>query len=400
MTDPTKAGEPALTSEKPKFTNFEKPDVMKYSMGLAGFTMDLQCVWHVRRRRAVRRRIGSRGLYKAGFARLPDGSLMATPCSCKDRRVSELLYVTNIYRSADDGLTWKRIGQGPPGKEPTLLALSNGSLILSTSDLTRRDNDFRCSRSSDGGKTWTDCELPGIGHAITTRAVYQRDDGMVRIFVSGGTWGTRKGKKKTQAWIFESADNGATWRKVGDVETWDSSHGFFFEGSVLPLSDEHFRMTVRVPGDFPSREGAPADMPEVLVSDAFIDEAWNRTLMMESKDGGITWSEPWPILERGNVHAHLLRLRDGRIMATYACYHLPWSVRVAFSEDDGQTFDADSPILLSNSLWNAVGWATSIQLDDNTMITCYAKTAYWEDRSRGPEDSDWACEVVRWQLPR
>lgn len=393
-TDRTREGKTAVTSKEPELTNFEMPDVTKYSMGLAGFTMDIQRVWYWRQGEATRRRIGSRGMYKAGFARLPDGSLVATPCA----NVEKAVYVTSIYRSQDDGLTWQRVADGPLGKEPTLLALASGDLILLTEDLERRGNEFRIFRSTDGGRTWSECHMPGIGNVTTTRAIYQSASGEVHLFVSGGKWGAKTGRR-TQAWIFKTADNGVTWSQAADVSTWDSPQPFFCEASVLPLSHDHLLLAVRVPGDFPSREGAPADMPDVLASDTFVDEAWNRMLMMESKDGGHTWSEPWPILERGDVHAHLVRLRDGRILVTYACYHLPWSVKAAFSEDGGKTFDTESPVLLSNSLWNAVGWATSIQLEDDSIITCYAKTAYWPDRSRSPGKSDHVCEVVRWELP-
>lgn len=383
-----------MDAGEPTFTNFEKPDFTKYSMGLAGFTMDLQRVWHMRRGKAVRRRIGSRGLYKAGFAQLPDGSLVAAPCACVKR---PWIYLTSIFRSTDRGLTWGRVADGPPGKEPTLLGLAGGDLILLTEDLERRGNEFRCFRSADGGKTWSESEFPGIGKATTTRAIYQAASGEVRLFVSGRTWGAKTGQG-TAAWLFESADSGATWTKVADIPTWESPQMFFGEASVLSLSDEHLLLAVRVPGDFPSREGAPADMPDVLKSETFTDEAWNRMLMMESTDGGLTWCEPWPILERGNVHAHLLRLRDGRILATYAVYHLPWSVQAALSEDGGRSFDMDAPVLLSHSVWYCVGWPTSVQLDDGSIVTCYAKQAYWDDRSVGGQNSDYACEVVRWDV--
>ena len=125
----------------------------------------------------------------------------------------------------------------------------------------------------------------------------------------------------------------------------------------------------------------------------------NRMLMMESKDGGLTWSEPWPILERGNVHVDLIRLRDGRILATHAWYHLPWGIYAAISEDGGRTFETHSSVQLTNSVWYCVGWPTSIQLDDGSIISCYAKQAYWDDRSTGGQNSDYACEVVRWKLP-
>ena len=219
----------------------------------------------------------------------------------------------------------------------------------------------------------------------------------MRVFVSGGTWGEKEGRQ-TEAWVFESEDDGATWSKGADIQTWDTPNPFFCEASVLPVTDQHLLVTMRVGGDFPSREGAPADMPDVLLSETFTDEAWNRMLMIESQDGGQTWSDPWPILERGNVHANLIRLHDGRILATYAVYHLPWSVQAAVSEDGGRTFDMDSPVLLTNSVWYCVGWPTSMQLQDGSIITGYAKQAYWDDRSTGGQNSDYACEVVRWEV--
>ena len=379
-----------MDAGEPEFTNFEKPDFLKYGCGLAGFTMDLQRVWRMERSKAVRRRIGRRGLYKAGFTRMSEGTLFAAPCVCVEK---PFLYVTKIHRSTDEGLTWTCVGDGPPGKEPTLLALASGDLILLTEDLERRGNEFRCFRSTDGGQTWHECELPGIGEATTTRAITQEASGKVRLFVSGGEWGATEGER-TEAWVFESEDDGATWKAGAEVETWEHAQPFFCEASILALSDEHLLTAVRAPGDFPSREGAPADMPEVLGG----EEAWNRMVMMETKDGGRTWSEPRPILERGNAHANLIRLRDGRILATYACYHLPWSVQAAVSEDGGRTFDTDRPVLLSNSVWYCVGWPTSIQLEDGSIITCYAKQAYWDDRSVGGQNSDYACEVVRWEV--
>lgn len=375
------------------YTNFEKPDVSKYGCGLAGFTMDLQCVYETKRAKAVRRRIGSRGLYKAGFARLPDGALLATPCT----NVGRSSHVTHVYRSDDEGLSWNFVAEGPPGKEPTLLALAGGGVVLLTEDLSRPQDVFRCWRSTDDGKTWSESEVPGVSRSATTRALYQRVDGTVRLFLSEGSWAwkNKSDLDRSIARIFESTDDGATWERAARIETWKSATPFCSEAAILSLPDGRLLLCPRVPGDFPTRgDNPPDDMPAGLDH----DEAWNHMLMMESVDGGRNWSDPWEILERGNVHAHLLHLRDGRMLATYSNYHLPWGVFAAFSSDDGRTFDTDHAVLLSHSLWYWVGWPTSIQLDDDSVITCYAKTAYWDDRAQS-DPRDLACEVVRWNVP-
>ena len=56
-------------------------DYAKYSQALTGFTgQDLQRVGFVKWAPAVRTRVGPRGNYKAGFARMRDGRLIVATC--------------------------------------------------------------------------------------------------------------------------------------------------------------------------------------------------------------------------------------------------------------------------------------------------------------------------------
>jgi hypothetical protein len=93
------------------------------------------------------------------------------------------------------------------------------------------------------------------------------------------------------------------------------------------------------------------------------------------------------------VHAYLTQLRDGRILATYSNYHLPWGSCAIASDDGGRSWDLKHPIQLSFSADIYVGWAVTLQLPDESLITSYASSTYYKQ-----EPDRTTCEVVRWQL--
>ncbi len=68
-------------------------------------------------------------------------------------------------------------------------------------------------------------------------------------------------------------------------------------------------------------------------------------LLMNSEDNGIHWTEPREFLNYSEVHGYLTVLRDGRILCTYANYHLPFGSVAILSNDQGKTWDKQHPIL-------------------------------------------------------
>lgn len=85
---------------------------------------------------------------------------------------------------------------------------------------------------------------------------------------------------------------------------------------------------------------------------------------------------------------------DGRILATYSNYHLPFGVYAVVSQDQGKTWDLDHPSQLALSASNYVGWPVTLQLSDGSLLTSYAVTAYLHQ-----PPAIYVCEVVRWRLP-
>ena len=124
-------------------------------------------------------------------------------------------------------------------------------------------------------------------------------------------------------------------------------------------------------------------------------EGFEDTYLTESLDGGKHWPAPWPLGHAAEVHAYLTELDDGRILATYANYHLPWGIYAVLSRDGGKTWDLENPIQLALSANLYVGWPVTVQLKDNSLMTSYAITAYLK---QPPETT--VSEVVRWRLPQ
>jgi len=194
---------------------------------------------------------------------------------------------------------------------------------------------------------------------------------MVRVLRSG--WIHKEsGSKDFQ--LCRSKDHGKTWSfSVGEVD-WECSE--FGEISAIRLRNG--RMLAAVRRQLPGTTG----------------EGFEDNMITESNDDGKHWSRPVPMTANAEVHAYLMELSDGRVMATYANYHLPYGACVILSPDGGRTWDLDNVLQLSMSADIYVGWPVTIELPDGRFITSYASTTHHLE-----PPLHYACEVVRWSLP-
>ncbi|MBI2193470.1 MAG: exo-alpha-sialidase [Planctomycetes bacterium] len=367
----------------------DPPDYSRYPAGLAGYTgMNLNEIALWTRRPATRSRIGRRGLYKTGLVQLFDATVLATPSYRGEDRQMHL----TVFQSRDEGLTWSQVetrGEELLGQEHALVCLQDGSLLLY--------NGRAMLRSGDRGVTWETCH---VFDAEMVRNVLEDPDGGLTLLMTKGTYYplSHPDAPPCQGWIFRSRDGGRTWKERGRVKMWDSPESMFPEAALIRLRDGRILAAGRVSGDHAVQaEPPPRGRPTPPG-----DESGDQMLLAESEDGGLTWSPPRPFLGYSEVHAHLLRLQDGRLLCSYASYHLPYGVFAVLSEDDGQTWDRDHPILLAMSLNCYTGWPTSIQLAGGDILTAYAKVAYLEGEgvslmNRGKNDT--VAEAVRWALP-
>ncbi|MFH0965552.1 MAG: LamG-like jellyroll fold domain-containing protein [Planctomycetota bacterium] len=357
----------------------EPHDRSKYPAQLYGYSgVERQEVAYLVQRPAIRATIGHRGLYKGALAKLPDGTLVATP-SFRNQ--------VKVYRSKDGAKSWEFVDfPGFGGKEMGVAVLRDGTLL--------NLHGGAVYRSTDGGKTWennpVDCYEPDgkpIGFGLV-RNVIEEADGTLVMVAGSGTYYNRNAPP-ARAWRFVSHDGGKTWGEVKELAIWSDPENMFDEAAFARLPDGRILAAGRVtdghlPGGRPPAVGYPA---------ANGSEYADHMLLAESGDGGFTWSAPRDFLDYSRVHAELLVLSDGRILSCYAAYHLPLGVFAVLSEDGGRTWSVDTPIELAISTRVYTGWPTSVEMEDGSIVTMYATGPY-----AGKSDFTLA-ETVRWTPP-
>ena len=350
----------------------------QYAEALTGFTgQDLQRIGLVRWESAVRVRVGPRGNYKAGFARLPDGKLVLAVCrdnNNEDRR--QRRFNIFVYESPDEGLTWREIGETPLfGKEPCLASLPDGGLVLMAQGgyfgPGAKLDEHPLSRSEDGGRTW---ETTIHQSADYPRSFVVESDGSLLMATAVKPDWHGEGGGSPNLLVGRSADGGRTWSSSEGRVDWDWP-GF---GEVATIRLRDGRLLAALRRQIPGTRG----------------EGFEDTVLTESVDDGQTWARPWALTATAQVHAYLTELHDGRLLCTYSNYHVPFGVSAILSRDQGRSWDLDHTIRLSTSNGYWVGWPVTLELPDRTLITSYAATTYVEQ----PPDKV-TSEVVRWQLP-
>lgn len=351
-------------------------DHEKYVERMTGYNgQDLQRIGFLSYSPAVRTRVGPRGNYKAGMAMLPDGKLVVAACRFNNETIPEKKnFDIHIYQSSDQGLSWQEIGEpGLHGKEPSLTVLRDGSLVLTAQKgyfgPGAKLNEIPVSISHNGGRTWKTKMLPSWDYP--RNLIVEPDGSLTMITAEETSWdGKKPGSPHLR--IARSTDGGSTWSfETGQVD-WD--YRAFGEVASVRLRNGHYLAALRrqIPGT--------------------LGEGYEDTLLTLSTDGARTWSKPWQMSNTAEVHAYLIELRDGSLLATYSNYHLPWGVYAVRSRDGGRSWDHDRPIQLALSADVYVGWPVTIQAGDN-MFTSYAGTTYM---SQPPDRT--TCEVVRWTL--
>jgi hypothetical protein len=90
----------------------------------------------------------------------------------------------------------------------------------------------------------------------------------------------------------------------------------------------------------------------------------------ESVDGGKTWS----VLHQTGIWGyppHLIRLDSGDLLVTYGRRKEPFGERACISRDEGETWVLDNEIELSRAPNSDLGYPSSVQLGDGTLLTVY-----------------------------
>lgn len=310
---------------------------------------------------------------------LPNGDLAAAIFNHPSHGLAE--GDVEVWASADGGKLWKLRGTATthdPGTNRMNVAAGrahNGDLIVLASGwggtgFRQRILPVMVSRSADGGRTWErslDLKLPeGVSYLIPFGDVIRMEQNLLaapfyfedRDWSSGGRQATRKGS----SYLLFSKDDGRTWGD-GVVIGRDD----FNETSVLRIGADRWLAALRTYGD-------------------------GHLELFSSNDEGRTWKNAGLLTLPSHHPAHLLRLKDGRVLLTYGLRekgHQGIGMRI--SEDEGKTWKAPTRIVNLEGSTDS-GYPSSVQLEDGSLVTAYYSNGIVEHRR-------YHMGVARWSLP-
>lgn len=219
----------------------------------------------------------------------------------------------------------------------------------STDDARRADVGHWLLRSTDAGVTWSERRrAPGYApHGPVALA-----DGRVFYAAADG--------KRSAAFL--SGDDGLTWTHVADLP---------FRPCELHAVEAADGTLVVHARDRPAPDGRGRQV----------------TLQTRSRDDGRTWSPP-QIVTSG-YPSHLVRLRDGALLATFGRREAPFGIRAVLSRDHGASWSEEFTLTADAASWD-LGYPTTAQLADGSLVTIWYEV---------PRDSHFAVlRQAKWRL--
>lgn len=166
-------------------------------------------------------------------------------------------------------------------------------------------------------------------------------------------YGRRSGSPNATSFVLRSADDGESWDLLpiaGPVKSATGDTIGFDETAVTELPDGRILALMRPD---PDRHG-------------FLWQA-------ESCDAGKTWSLP-VMTPMWGYPAHLLPLRDGRLLSTYGYRKAPMGIRACLSRDGGHTWDIERELVLradGKRSGSDLGYPLTTELDDGSLLSIY-----------------------------
>lgn len=286
--------------------------------------------------------------------------------------------VTQLVRSRDNGQTWSEpvtINNTPlDDRDAGIIETKSGALVVSWFTSLAFDNPGQVNwqklppetlaswkrhigkvgpetreewlgnwtrRSTDGGKTW---EKPVKQIVSAPHGPIALRDGRL-LYVGRGAY-----EGKPVMGVEESRDEGKSWQYVATVPIApDDKVETYWEPHMVELKDGKLVAMFRV---------EPKDRAQ-----SFLRQS-------ESADGGKTWTvtHKTPIW---GLPPHVIQLKNDWLLVVYGVRRPPYSERACLSQDGGKTWDVEHEITLRPALNGDLGYPSSVQLDDGSILTVY-----------------------------
>jgi hypothetical protein len=213
-------------------------------------------------------------------------------------------------------------------------------------------------RSIDGGLTWSAAYRVPINSPHGPIALR----GGRLLYAGKQLW--QPGQK---VGVCESTDDGASWRWLSDIPARPGDTAVqYHELHAVQAADG--RIIVHIRNHNPVNQ--------------------NETLQTESADGGRTWTVPHPIGVWG-LPAHLLRLRDGRLLMSYGHRRPPYGNQGRISSDHARTWSP--PIVISEEGAGVdLGYPSTVELAGGQLLTV------WYESLKGSPHA--VLRQARWSL--
>lgn len=207
-------------------------------------------------------------------------------------------------------------------------------------------------RSPDMGKTWSSRQrlmVPGLPRLAARTPALELPDHTLLLAVYGNPspgqdYRNASPEQPYHSWVIRSNDMGRTWGSP----------------SVL-AADPEKKTPFAEPCLLRTRRG---ELIAMMRTEGYLYQS-------NSSDDGRTWSQPIKTVMWG-FPAHLLELRDGRILCTYGYRRKPYGVRGCISRDGGKSWDIQNEIILrADGGTHDLGYPSSVQFPDGRVLTTY-----------------------------
>jgi hypothetical protein len=282
---------------------------------------------------------------------------------------------------------------------PSICRTKDGTLVV----VYRGTNVLMCSRSTDGGATWskaepiaTSAKRPDSIRAMT--AAFEVYPGTADVLPDGRilvTWNFIGDDKKKdnyyeRALLYSlSSDNGATWSEQTLIRLADGAHLGAVRHNVLPMPDGRWLLPLRVgpPRLYDPKTGALEVFP--VAAPGMKQYAFKQIVrtpkgsliamgpvLLRSTDVGKTWTsiENFPAKPEGDTEEgrYLTVVDDGRLLVSWGIGNDNKGVRYNFSADDGLTWNPEPLVVLPEVSAIARYYSPrTVQVDANHVGTVF-----------------------------